>query len=190
MKKKFTTGFISRFWWLPLLTGLIAIGFGIWCLCAPMQSLPVMAYVFAGIMCAAGVANLVVAFSNTSYSGWGWSLCLAILELIAGIWMFCIPAPELTLTFMYIIGIWILVVAINGVCESCMLMAYNPVWVIWMILLLFCTIGFSIIWLTNPIQSLYVEWLWLGISLIAYGLYRVSFSISMKRLGRYTNGLL
>ncbi len=71
-----------------------------------------------------------------------------------------------------------------------MLMAYNPVWVIWMILLLFCTIGFSIIWLTNPIQSLYVEWLWLGISLIAYGLYRVSFSISMKRLGRYTDGLL
>lgn len=188
--KKFATGLISRYWWIPLVTGLICIGFGIWSLCDPRESLPVLAYVFAGLMCVAGGANLMVAFSNMSYSGWGWSLCLGLLEFIAGIWMLSVPVPELTVMFLYIIGIWILVVAINGVCESCMLISANPVWVVWMILLLFCAIGFSIVLLANPVESIYIEWLWLGISLIAYGVYRVSFSISMRRLGKYTGGLL
>lgn len=190
MKRIFTKGLISRFWWIPLVTGLICLGLGIWCLCDPTDSLPILAYVFASGLCLAGVLNFVVAFANTGYYGWGWSLCLGILELICGIWLFCLPGPEITLTFMYIIGFWILIVAINGICESVMLMAYNPFWVIWMILLLFCTIAFSIIFIVNPIGTVYVSWIWLGISLIAYGLYRISFAANMQRLGKRTDGLI
>ena len=150
-------GLVSRYWWIPMLTGLLAIGFGIWCL---------------------------------SYSQWGWSLFLGILELLCGIWMFCIPMPELVITFMYIIGIWILVVAIDGVVESCMMIKYNPWWVVWMIVMLFCTIGFSMIFLVNPVESLYIEWVWLGISLLTYGIYRICLSFAMKRLGKFSGGIL
>ncbi len=184
-------GLVSRYWWIPMFTGLLAIGFGIWCLCDPSQSLPILAYVFAACMCVAGVLNFTFAFSVSGlYSQWGWSLFLGILELLCGIWMFCIPIPELVITFMYIIGIWILVVAIDGVVESCMMIKYNPWWVVWMIVMLFCTIGFSMIFLVNPVESLYIEWVWLGISLLTYGIYRICFSFAMKRLGKFTGGIL
>jgi len=190
MKNRFKTGIVSRYWWIPLITGLIGIGLGIWCICDPRDSLPVLAYAFAICMTVAGCANMIFAVSNNGYYGWGWSLCLGILELICGIWMWCLPMPELVITFMYLIGIWILVVAIDGVCESCMLIATNPFWVIWMLVMLFCAIGFSIVFLWSPLQSAYIEWLWLGISLITYGVYRIMLSTRLKSLGKNTDGLI
>lgn len=191
MSKSSSTGLISRYWWIPLVTGLIAIGFGIWCLCDPSQSLPVLSYLFAAGMVLAGVMNCSFAFVNTSlYSGWGWSLFLGILELIAGIWMFFIPVPEMTVMFMYIVAIWILVVAIQSFVECCMLMKYSVWYVLGMILMLFCSIVFSFILLVNPIESIYISWLWIGLSLIMYGCYRVAFSFSMRNLGKFTGGLL
>ena len=125
-------GLVSRYWWIPMLTGLLAIGFGIWCLSDPSQSLPILAYVFAACMCGAGVLNFTFAFSVSGlYSQW-----------------------------------------------------------VWMIVMLFCTIGFSMIFLVNPVESLYIEWVWLGISLLTYGIYRICFSFAMKRLGKFSGGIL
>ena len=54
-------GGITRYWWMPLITGLLSIAIGIWCLCSPDSSLPVLAYVFAGVVIAAGIVNLAFA---------------------------------------------------------------------------------------------------------------------------------
>lgn len=191
MSRNVSNGLISRYWWIPVITGIISIAFGIWCLCDPSQSLPVLAYLFAGGMVVAGVLNCSFAFVNTSvYSGWAWSLFLGILELIAGIWMFFIPVPELTVMFMYIIGIWILVVSINGFVECCTMARYNMWYVLFMVILLFCSVAFSIILLCNTIQSLYIEWIWIGLSLLTFGIYRIAFGCSMKNLGKFTGGVL
>ena len=191
MSRKSTTGIITQYWWIPLITGLVAIGLGIWCLCDPSCSLPVLAYTFAAIMVIAGCMNFSFAITSSRYySGWGWSIALGILELICGVWLWCLPAPILTVAFMYIIGIWILVVAINGISEACVLSTISPAWVIWMVLLLLATIAFAIVFISNPVLSGITEWIWLGISLITYGVYRICFAANMKTLGKATGGLI
>ncbi len=191
MKIKSKRGIISRYWWVPLIAGLISVGLGIWCLCDPMTSLPVLAYVFAGCVTAAGAVYCAMAFSATStYSGWGWMLAVGLLELLCGIWLLCIPQPALTIAFMYVIGIWILVVAINGICEACAMSAISPAWIIWAVLLLLCTIGFGIVFITNPVLSTVTEWMWLGLALITYGLYRISFGYRLNQIGKRTDGLI
>lgn len=184
-------GLVSRFWWIPLLTGLICIGLGIWCFCDPSTSIPTLAYVFAAFVIAAGLAYVILSIlSRKVYSGWGWMLCVGLLELVCGIWLCFLPMPVLTIAFLYIIGIWILVVAVNGICEACMMSAVNPAWIIWAVLLLLCTVGFSIVFITNPLVSSVTEWMWLGLSLVMYGIYRISFSTRLRSLGRRTGGLL
>lgn len=181
MARSFTNSIIGKYWWIPLITGLVSIGLGIWCLCSPTTSIPVMAYAFAACLVIAGVMNFCFAFQVSKfYPGWGWSLALGILELIAGIWLWFLPAPLISTAFLYIIGIWILVVAINGIAEACAMSAFSWGWIIWAIILLFCTIGFAVIFITNPLLSGLTEWLWLGIALITFGIYRISFAIFVK----------
>lgn len=117
-------------------------------------------------------------------------LAVGLLELLCGIWLLCIPQPVLTIAFMYVIGIWILVVAINGICEACAMSAISPTWIIWAVLLLVCTIVFGIVFITNPVLSTVTEWMWLGLALITYGFYRISFGYRLNQIGKRTNGLI
>lgn len=184
MSKDTNSGILKYHWWIPMITGLLAIGLGIWCLCDPSGSLPVLAYTFAACLVFAGCMNFSFAIMTSNrYSGWGWSIALGILELIGGVWLWCLPMPILIIAFMYIIGIWILVVAINGISEACVMSSVSPGWIIWTILLLLATIAFAIVFVSNPLLSGITEWIWLGICLITYGAYRISFSIRIKQLG-------
>ena len=182
---------LTKYWWIPLLTGLISIGFGIWCFCAPAESLTVMAYVFAGLMCAAALLNFFFAFASSRFdSGWGWSLALGLLEMFCGVWMFSLPTAVLVSTFIFVIGIWIIVAAINSICEACMLSSVSPWWIFWMILLLIATIGFAFIFMSDPIIGGVAVWLWIGISLLTFGLYRIIWATQIKKLNRDTDGML
>lgn len=167
-------GKIRHLWWLPLISGLICIGLGIWTLCSPQTSLPVLAYIFAGCLCAAGLVELIFSFSMSRYNTyWGWSFVLGILDLVAGVWLFCLPVNVLTTAFIFIAGIWLLVVAIESLAEACVMSAVSPAWMFLMILMLFAVIILMSIFLFNPIAGFETVWLWLGISLIMYGCYRL-----------------
>ena len=191
MKDKITRGGLTRLWWIPLLTGLVCIGFGIWCFVDPTESLTVFAYIFAGCMCAAGLLNFIYSFMASGLdSGWGWSLALGILELFAGIWLFTLPAPILVSTFIFVIGVWIIVAAINSIAEACVLTSVSPAWVIWMVLLLFVTIIFAVIFMSNPLIGGVAVWFYIGISLITFGIYRIFFATQMKKLNNVSDGML
>lgn len=184
-------GGLTRLWWIPLITGILSICFGIWCLCSPETSLPVFAYVFAGAMCLAALLNFVYSFLNSGRdSGWGWSLALGILELIAGVWLFSLPEVLLVDTFIFVIGIWLIVAAINSICEASVLSTVSPAWMIWMILLLIATIILAFVFLSNPIAGGIAVWLWIGLSLITFGIFRIAFSMKARQVNKLTGGML
>lgn len=176
---------LTRIWWIPLLAGLVCIGFGVWCILSPMTSLPVFSYIFAGCLCGAGLLNLIYACANAKvHTGWGWTLALGLLDLIAGIWLFILPEPVLVQTFIFIVGIWMLVVAINSISEAMFFSSYSPFAMVWMILLLIAACVFAVIFLSNPIAGGVAVWLWIGISLILFGVYRLTFAFSIRSLTR------
>jgi hypothetical protein len=181
---------LTRLWWVPLITGLVSMGFGIWCVFSPESSLPVLAYAFAGCLCAAALLNLIYSCVNARFNpGWGWGFALGVLEMVAGVWLFTLPEMLLVQTFIFVIGVWILVVAINSICEACIFASYSPLWMVWMILLLIATVVFSIIFLSNPVAGGVAVWLWIGLSLILFGLYRIVFAFRIRHLNRYIGSM-
>lgn len=181
--KNLQTG-LRRLTWLPITIGLIAIALGIWCLCDPKVSLEIFAYVFAGGLCASGLINIILGISNKSIGwNWGWILAVGIIEIFCGVWMYCLPSMTMTSVFMFIIGIWILVEAIYALCESFMMASSSPVWKWFSVLLLLATIVFAIIFMSNPISGGIAVWLWIGLSLIFFGCYRIIFACTIRKIG-------
>lgn len=182
---------LTRLWWIPLVTGILSVTFGIWCFCSPEASLTVFAYMFASCMVIAAVLNFVYAYLNSGIdSGWGWALAMGILELLAGVWLFSLPHVILVDTFIFVIGIWIIVASINSICEACVLSSVSTAWMIWMILLLFVTIIFAVLFISNPVVGGIAVWLYIGISLITFGIFRIVFAAKAKQLNNITYGLL
>lgn len=186
MSRDYMKGGLTRLWWIPLITGIVGICFGIWCFISPESSLSVLAYIFTGCVCIAGLLNIIYAAVNARVNnGWGWSLALGILEILAGVWLFTLPENVLVSTFVYAVGIYLIVVAINAICEACIFSSYSPLWMILMFIMLIATIGFAVMFLSTPIVGGVVVWMWIGFSFIFYGLYRIIFAVKIKQLTRY-----
>jgi uncharacterized membrane protein HdeD (DUF308 family) len=178
----FTRG-ITRLWWIPLITGIVAVGLGIWCLCSPVTSVPVLAYIFAGLICLAGVFNLVyVCVNRAKAPNWGWALALGLLDLLAGIWMLSLPEEELAVTFVIVLGIWLICVAINAICETFVLSTGSILWTVFSVIMLIATIWFAVMFLSSPLTMAVAGWIYLGISLITFGAFRISISCRLRSL--------
>lgn len=182
--EKFTKG-IHKIWWAPLITGIIAIGLGIWCFCSPEASLAVFAYIFAGGLIFAGCLNIGYSIANSRLgTNWGWSLVLGILEIVCGIWLFSMPAQTLAISFAYAAGIWMLVVAINSIGEASYFSRYSGAWTVWMIILLIATIAFAAYFLFNPLWGGIVGWMWIGFSLVFFGIWRIALAFKIRSFNK------
>lgn len=174
---------LPGFWWVPLLTGLICLGFGIWCLCSPVISIVVLADLFAAGFIIAGVLNLLFSgIVSTIMPHWGWAMALGILELIGGIWLLSVPESVLLTTFAMISGVLILVASVNSICEACTLCKYSSGWLLWMILSLIATILSAVVFLSNPIAGGIIVWMWIGISLVTFAIYRIMLAFMIRSI--------
>lgn len=178
---------LKRLWWIPLITGIICLGLGIWEMLVPQEAIPILAIVFAACMLLAGVLNIILGCATRNASPvWGWSLALGIIEIIGGVWMLTLPLPEMTVAFILIVGFMVIVGSINAVVESFALAANNGWWVAWSVLLLIASIVLIIIMFSNPLAYGVATWICLGCALICFGTYRIGLSITLKK---FTNDI-
>lgn len=174
---------VARLWWFPLITGLIAIGLGVWCLCSPESSLTLLAYVFTALLLVAGLMNITYSIVNTApHSGWGWSLALGLMEVILAFWLYMLPTGVLVTAFIYGVGIYLIVIAINAICQSFMLYSHFGIITALLLVFLISTLIFAFIFLAGPIAGGIAVWLYIGISFITFGCYRVALAVSMKKI--------
>lgn len=179
---KATTQKLKKLWWIPLITGIIALGLGIWELLVPQEAIPVLAIVFGACLCLAGVLNIVLGCTTRNASPvWGWSLALGIIEIIGGVWMLTLPMPEMEISFILIVGFMVIVGAINACVESFALAANNGWWVAWSILLLIASIVLIMIMFSNPLAYGVASWICLGCALITFGTYRIGLAFTLRR---------
>lgn len=183
--KDFTPRSIIRFWWIPLFTGLISVVLGVWSLCAPLSSLAVFAWLFAAGFILAGVLNLAYCFTASKVGlNWGWPFAMSLLELICGIWLFTMPEDTLVATFLFFAGVMLLFGAINSIAEISMMHGIGGFTRALLILLMVATIVFALIFLANPISGAIFVWLWIGISLICFGVGRIILAFGLNSLNR------
>lgn len=191
---------LSRLWWLPCLSGLVFIGLGVWCLCAPVDFLDVMAYIFAGVFGAIGLISLFygICTYNTN-PNWGWSVAGGIVEILFCIFLFFLPQPFLAYVFVYGVGLYVIFMAIYSFFEYFMVSRSNGFWFFWSILFCLAAIAFAITFIVGPGASelvgsttpaalagaaapAVIGWLWMGISFLSYGAYRIILASRLKAL--------
>ncbi|MCH5229020.1 MAG: DUF308 domain-containing protein [Muribaculaceae bacterium] len=175
----------TRFWWIPLLSGLVFIGFGIWCLCNPVSSLTIMPYIFAGGVGAVGIGNLIYGFANVKNNhGWGWSVACGIIEILCSVWLFFLPSNLLTQAFIFCVGLYLIFVSINAISESFVMYSYSVFWSLWIFMLLLVSVVCACFFLAGPIMGNMAVWIYIGISFITYGVARVLLSFKIKKINK------
>lgn len=173
---------VTRYWWLPLLTGLVCLGFGIWTILSPSQSLPVISMAFAIGLLAVGVFDCAWGIATVKMNpGWGWDLAMGIIDIIAGVWMLTLSPAQMSLAFLYIVGIWIVFAAFNGIGQIFAVSIYNPAATVLATLLLVVAVFFSIWLLSNPIGLGLTAWIWVGIALVCYGVFKISLAFKIRQ---------
>lgn len=181
-------GHFTRFWWIPLLTGLLSIAIGVWIFIQPAESMISVAYFFTGCLLAAGLLNIGYAFmgGNTAFN-WGWSLALGMLELIAGGWFLTLSPGFLVTAFMYGAAIWLLFISVNAICESSMIAVSaggGRGWHLWSIMLMIAVIVLAFMFLRNLPALAAAEWLFLACCFVGYGCYRIMLAFRMRKLNK------
>lgn len=178
----------ARYWWLPVITGLLSIGLGIWCLASPDTSLPVMAYTFALVIAAVGFLNIVFSLLNIgSISGWGFKLFVGIIEIICGVWMLLMPEATMVSTFIYGIGFYLVFVALNAVCEAILYYGDTKYWLAMLLSFIVCTLILAVIFLAGPLAGGIAVWLYIGIAFITFGIYRILLGVKICQANRMLN---
>lgn len=179
---------VTKYWWLPLISGLIFIGFGVWCLCDPSASLPILAYIFAGFIGLIGIFNLVYGLANTGRNeGWGWAAAGGVVEILFSILLFFIPTPVLTYVFAYGVGIYIIFMSIYSFFDSYSMSRYSSSLFWWILLFLLASLVFALIFILGPIGGAVLGWLYIGISFICYGVFRILISAKLNKINRSLN---
>ncbi|MDE7402050.1 MAG: DUF308 domain-containing protein [Muribaculaceae bacterium] len=180
LRTKFVSG-VTKYWWLPLLTGLVCLAFGIWSICAPAQALPIIAMAFAIGLLIVGIFDGAWGIATAKFNpGWGWDICVAIIDIIAGIWMLNMSEANMTMTFLYIVGFWMIFAAFSGIGQVFAVSLFNPLATILAVLLLVATIFFSFWLIINPIGLGVTAWIWVGIALCCFGVFKISMACKIK----------
>jgi uncharacterized membrane protein HdeD (DUF308 family) len=97
-------------WWIPLIGGIAAIILGLLLLTAPAMTTATLV-VFLGIYwLVAGIVAIVTIFTSKDKRGWGWSLFLGILGIIAGLLVLQHPLWSTLL----VPAVLVIVLAIDG----------------------------------------------------------------------------
>jgi len=88
-----------KYWYLPLIVGVLLIVLGIWTLTTPLESYIMLSIVFAVGFLLSGILEMIFALGNR-HKSWGWSLALSILSIIIGLLLVLNPAISMmTLPF-------------------------------------------------------------------------------------------
>jgi uncharacterized membrane protein HdeD (DUF308 family) len=166
---------LRRHWWVPVIRGIAAIGFGIIAFVYPGLTIATLVLFFGAWILIDGIFRIVGAIGHrASDPDWGWQLVIGLLGIIVGLLTF--HAPQITaLALVIYIAAWALMIGASEIALAVkMRREIKGEW--FLILMGLASIVFAVLLLWNPIAgAAAVIWLiaWyavvLGILAIFFG---------------------
>ncbi len=174
-----------HFWWISLIIGILSIIAGVCCFVTPLDSLAALTAFFIAVLIIGGIFNIVFATVNRKWNDyWGWSLARGILEILFGLWLFMLPLPLVTTTLIYVVGFWMLFHSILGICESCKLSELAIKGWGWLLTCNILSLLCSFLFLISPIYGGLFILVYIGLSFILYGIFRIILSFKWKQFNK------
>lgn len=176
---------IFKYWWISLIVGVLSIITGICCFVTPVSAFAVMATFFIAILLVSGIFNTISAVTNRKWNdSWGWDLARGIIEILLGIWLFMLPLPLASTSLVYVFGFMMLFHSITGICESCELSKVPIKGWGWLLGCSILSLLCSFIFLITPIYGGIFILLFVGISFILYGIFRIILSFKLRKFNK------
>ena len=170
---------LSRSWWLMLLRGLTAIGFGILVFAKPQISLLVLVYLFGVYVLVEGILGVSVAIqARNELNSWGVLLLWGLLGVAVGILAFV--KPDITaLALLFTIALWAIATGVLEIAAAIRLREIiKDEWVL--ILAGLASVAFGVILIARPEPgALAVLWL-IGGYAIVFGVLVVIFAFKIR----------
>ena len=178
--------FVSKIWWLVLLSGILVLGLGILLITKPMATLVILVHVLGIFWFIDGLFTLFEAIrGRKSHKDWGWGVFVAIISILAGLFVFLQPlaGAVVGMTFLiYLVAIMILISGVWSILTGIRLRRQiKNEWS--MILGGFLYVIFALLLLGNPILSgMIIVWL-VGLFALIGGISLIVFSFRLRHIG-------
>jgi uncharacterized membrane protein HdeD (DUF308 family) len=174
---------LSRNWWVVLLRGLAAIGFGIITFMAPAISLAAVVLLWGAYAFADGVLALVSAIRRRGESDrWWLFLVEGLVGIAAGVLTFIWPGIT-AIALLYLIAAWALVTGVLEIAAAIRLrkvIAHE-----WLLALSgIASLGFGILLVLFPGAGALAVVLWIGAYTLVFGALLVALAFRLRSLGR------
>ena len=170
---------LSRNWWLMLLRGVVAIGFGILIFLKPQISLEVLVYLFGIYVLVEGILGVSVAIqARDELSSWGVLLIWGLLGIAVGILAFVRPGIT-ALALLFYIALWAIATGVLEIVAAVRLReVIKDEWLL--ILAGLLSVAFGVALIARPeAGALAVLWL-IGAYAILFGILIVIFAFKIR----------
>lgn len=173
-----------KYWYFPLILGILFLGLGIGVLLTPLASFILLAILFGLFFMITGLIDMTYAFANKDIlDRWGWSLLGGIIDFFIGVLL--IAKPEISMMALSIfIGFGILFRSVIAIGWSLELKRLRGVK--WKQLLIIGILGscLALIMLWNPIFGGLTIVFWVAITLFAIGIFQIYLSLQLKKINK------
>jgi len=169
-------------WWLSAIVGVLFIVVAILMFAFPITGYQTLAIVFAVLMFAVGLFEIIFAVTNRDVlSGWGWYLALGILDLLIGLFLIFNPAMSAAI-LPYLMAFWLMFRGFSMIGFSIDLQQFgNKSWGWYLaigILTIICSIAILFFPLAGALSVVYL----VSFTFIFLGVARIMLAFDMKKL--------
>jgi len=178
----------TKYWWLSLVVGIVAIIMGIWMLTTPDATLAALTIFFISAFFIGGIIDIVFAIINRkNMNGWGWPLAGGIIDIILGILLAMLPFPIVTTMLVYLVGFWILFRSVLTIGIACELQQNKVKDWGWLLALAILGIIFSFIYMLSPILNGIFVVMFVSIAFMTYGIFRIVYAFRLRSINKMIN---
>ncbi|MEX0181789.1 MULTISPECIES: HdeD family acid-resistance protein [Stenotrophomonas] len=171
---------VGRSWWILLLYGLVALGFGIIAIGWPMSAAIALAWTLGVMAIVEGVISLLALITGASGASRGWLLLYVVASLGFGVLAVINPLATASVLVLFLAA-WLLVAGIYRIVFA--LRVRKQIQGEWLLILSgVLAIVLGLLFAANPYAGVAVTTLWIGIGSLLYGVLQVLVAFKLRKL--------
>jgi uncharacterized membrane protein HdeD (DUF308 family) len=176
-----------KFWYIPLIVGLIFIGTGIYTFFQPVATYLVLVFIFSLSFLISGIFETIFALLNRKQiDNWAWILTAGLINVLLGIILLSRPGLSISVLPLYV-GFGILFRSIAAIGYGFDLKHYGVQGTGNLIFIGILGAIFGTLVIFNPAFGAINIIFWTAISFIISGFYSVDFALKLRKLKSYSD---
>lgn len=177
--------YLSTYWWLAILRGIVAVLFGIALLARPGLSLGLLLLMFGAFALASGVLAMISSVSLAIHHKQWWAMFIeGIIGVVVGLITFFMPAVT-TLSVLMLVGIWAILIGVFQFIAA--ITRFGPAAHGWLMAIAgLLSVALGILLFVYPGVGLRLIIWFLGIYALAFGINQIVLGFHLRHLDEWT----